>query len=252
MTLLTALLVLASPARAGEVEELLSSISAVQSLLTEPAEAWLSAKVLAEALAGERPRGMYTRQGETVAWGVAVFDIPVADLWGALIDKPHHGERMALLENRILEGTPRSTDWTIFQAVSMPMVDDRWWVTHAWSNGPLYTKSGGQGWQSSFRDRHSDTAFMAGLDPDLAALGVPLAWLHGSWLLWELGPERTLVVYTVSSAPGGDIPNGMLSPFASSSVAKLMDQTATMAREHIPSCDGRFLRPDGAPLRSPR
>lgn len=245
-----AALLLCSPlARAGVADDVVQRLVALHGLLTEQETPWLHASILDRALEGEQPHGLDRAGPEGLAWAVATYDLPVAAYWKAVVDKPHQGTWQNLLVSRVIEGDPWASDSTVFQAMSLPMVSNRWWVTRAHYNTQLYARSGGRAWEDSFRDRHDEAAYMAGLDSKLQAMGVPLGWTHGSWLLWALGETRTLVIYSVSSAPGGDIPAGLVAPFAASTLPRLLDLTATMARDHIPSCSGRYVSPDGAALR---
>lgn len=246
---LAALLLYTSLVQAGTADDIVRSLGALHGLLTEQQTPWLQASILERALEGEQPHGLDRSGPEGLAWTAATYDLPVATYWKAVIDKPHQADWQNLIVSRVIEGDPWGNGTTVFQAMSLPILSNRWWVTRAHYNSQLYTRSGGLAWEDSFKDRHDETAYIHGLDSQLTEVGVPLGWTHGSWLLWALGEARTLVIYSVSSAPGGEVPAGLVAPFAASTLPHLLDLTARMAREHIASCPGHYVRPDGVALR---
>ena len=246
---LAAVFLLVPSALASPAEDLVRVLTGLHGLLSEQETPWLRASILEQALDGAQPHGLDRAGPQGLAWALGTYALPIASYWKAVVDKPHQATWQNLLVSRVIDGDPRANDGTVFQAMSLPMVSNRWWVTRAHYNSQLYQRSGGQAWEDSFEDRHGESAYMSTLDPALTEIGVPLAWTHGSWLLWALDEAHTLVVYSVSSAPGGDIPAGLVAPFAASTLPHLLDLTATMAREHVPSCPGRYIRPDGVALR---
>ncbi len=199
------------------------------------------------ALDGEIAKGIEIIEDIKAAkgYGIAVFDIPIDQLWKAITDEDHHAGKLPIQVSKTVEGSPRQDNHTLYQFMDVPLVADRWWMVNIRYTPQLYTASGGKAWELTWRDRNSDEALKARLDPGLFDEGMPVAWTKGAWLLVALDDGRTLIEYHTWSDPGGQVPVGIATRFAAGEVVNTLKAMAQFAREHTPTCSGTFHRPDG-------
>ncbi|MDP6934966.1 MAG: hypothetical protein QGG40_18740, partial [Myxococcota bacterium] len=203
-----------------------------------------------QALRGETVTGIEVVEGVKAAkgYGIKVYDLPIEALWKAVIDEPHFAGRLPVSVSRVVKGDARTHDHVLYQYLEVPIISDRWWMTHMYFNGDLYRSSGGRAWELSWSDSTHDPGLRAQLDPSLFDEGEPVAWTTGAWLLVRLDDDRTLAEYHVWTDPGGSIPVGPATRFASGEVEDTLESMGTLAREHIPNCRGRFRRVDNEPM----
>jgi hypothetical protein len=181
-------------------------------------------------------------------FGVAVYDLPVAQVWKAVVDEPHFPGRLPIEQSLIVEGVARRSPRSLFQYLELPIVSDRWWVTRMRHNAKLHTATDGQGWELSWRDATHTTSLKGTRAEAFAAEGIPVAWTHGSWFLIGLPDGRTYTEYYVWSDPGGMLPAGPASRFAGGKVKEALEGMRLIAADHIPKCSARFVGPDGTVL----
>jgi hypothetical protein len=199
------------------------------------------------ALDGEIVKGIEVIENIKAAkgYGLAVFDIPIDQMWKAITDEDHHAGKLPVQISRTVVGTPRSHNHTLYQFMEVPLVTDRWWMVNIRYSAALYGHTAGKAWELTWQDRNSDETLKASLDPALFADGMPVAWTKGAWLLVVLDDGRTLVEYHTWSDPGGQIPVALATRFAAGEIAGTLKTMANFARSHTPSCSGNFHRPDG-------
>jgi hypothetical protein len=239
--------VLAHAVSGADIAAQLASWKAKRGIDTVPT---IPAKVYQAALDGEIAKGIEVVEDIKAAkgYGVAVFDIPIEQMWKAITDEDHHANKMAVTMSETVVGTPRTHDHTIFQFLPVPMVSDRWWVVNIRYTGSLYTQSGGKLWEVTWRDRNKDQSVVGQLNLAQFNDAMPVAWTKGAWLLMKLDDGRTLIEYHTWSDPGGSVPVGLATRFAAGEVAQNLKNMAKFARSHVPGCDGTFHRPDGSGL----
>lgn len=203
-----------------------------------------------QALDGEIARGIEVVEDIKAAkgYGVAVFDLPIETLWKAITDEDHHASLTSVKISETIQGTPRAHDHVLFQYLDVPVLTDRWWLVNIRHTAALYTASGGKAWEVTWQDRNSDPSLVGLLDLTQFDDAIPVAWTKGAWLLLQLDDGRTLIEYHTWSDPGGSVPVGLATRFASGEVAQNLSNMAKIAKTHIPTCDASFQRPDGVGL----
>jgi hypothetical protein len=201
------------------------------------------------SLAGQTPTGTHRVPGVDAVqgYGVHVFDVPIQQVWMAINDTPHQLGFTAVDRTETISGTPRANGRVSYQLLEIPMIPDRWWVVRTENNGPLFDRTRGEVWEMGWVDATSDQSLLAGVAPELKALGVPVGFARGSWLLVDLG-GTTWAEYYVWTDPGGSLPVAATNHFAETQVARAIDGVEAMARKHIPSCTAAFFEPSGKPL----
>jgi len=235
---------LAHATTGAEVAAHLQSWRAYRGIDTVPE---IPAKAYQAALDGEVAKGIEVVEDIKAAkgYGIAVFDIPIAQMWKAVTDEDHHAGKLPIQVSKTIRGTPRTHDHVLFQWMDIPILDDRWWMVQINYTSSLYSDSGGQLWELTWQDRNKDAALRARLPPDRMEDSMPVAWTKGAWLLMQLDDGRTLVEYHTWSDPGGSVPVAMATRFAANEVVNTLKGMAKFARTHIPTCPGQFHRPDG-------
>lgn len=210
----------------------------------EPAEppAWAYDEAGSGPVAGIVPVAGTTAK----AWGVAVFDLPVEAVWMAINDESRMAGALPISVSRVVAGRERAAPRQVFEAMDLPIINDRWWVVDVHHNAALYQASGGRVWEASW----TDATHSANLDDPVARRtmesGVPVEWTYGAWLLVDLG-DRTVVEYYTWSDPGGSIPAGA-SRFAGGAVRKTLAAIGELAAANVGRDRTGFVRPDGRPL----
>ena len=182
------------------------------------------------------------------AYGLAAFNIPIETLWKAIADEDHHAGNLPVTHSKTIDGSPRRNDHTVFQYIDVPILADRWWLVRIRYNDALYKTSSGRAWELWWTDRLKEPALKARLDKDVIDDGMPIEWSKGAWLLVDIGNGKTLIEYHTWSDPGGSVPVGPATRFAAGEVKSTLRGMAQYARTHTPSCNGRYIKPDGTPL----
>ena len=205
----------------------------------------------AKADQGELVAGLEGVEGVAAAkgWGVAVFDIPIQFVWKAVNDEGVYANRLPVSHSEVVAGKPKRDDRYLFQYMPLPMVADRWWITHMRHNGALYTASAGKIWEQAWTDA-TDTSHLKPQHLAMIEGGQAVAWTHGSWMLIDLGDGKTLVEYYVWSDPGGMLPPGPASRFAGGAVKDTLTAMRALALEHQQGTayGSGFVRPDQSSL----
>jgi hypothetical protein len=203
-----------------------------------------------KALDGQVAKGIEVIEDIKAAkgYGVAVFDIPIAQMWKAIADEDHHAHNTSVKMSETIQGTPRTHDHTIFQFLDIPVFTDRWWLVNIKYTSGLYTASGGKIWEITWQDRNKSTELVNMLDLTQFDDAIPVAWTKGAWLLMALDDGRTLIEYHTWSDPGGSVPVGLATRFAAGEVEQNLRNMAKFAQGHTPTCTAQFHRPDGSPL----
>lgn len=159
------------------------------------------------------------------ALGVAVADVPIERFWAAINDESSKVEWTRLDYLEILEGENCRDNRMVMQFLPVTMVSDRWWVLRQDMNEELMAASEGRvrevRWSSVKEYPTTPTAKV------WMEKGIPIAYTHGSWFLVELDSGHTLIEYYTWTDPGGAIPAGIASSFASGTIA---DTIETMSR----------------------
>jgi hypothetical protein len=169
------------------------------------------------------------------AWGAAVVDVPIARYWAAVNDDASHTRYTRLESSELLSGSPCRSGRSVLQFLPLPIVSDRWWITHITQNSRIQTESGGAMREIVWRSTVDPSIVTTASGQATIANGVPLGFTKGSWLLQSLDADTTLVEYYVWSDPGGSVPAGAASSFAAGSVVDTIEGMARLATEG-PGC----------------
>jgi hypothetical protein len=213
----------------------------------EPVEAVAETTELRRLRVGEAPaldRSAYeaastgkiaTGTGGGQAWGVAVVPVPIDRYWRALNDDRSKAAWSDLADVELLQGQYCGSPRTVFQYLDVSVLSDRWWVIEQRANDALAGASAGKLRELIWKSvTHPDTLLNEAARA-WAAKGEPIVETHGSWLLTDLGADRTLVEYTAYSDPGGMVPLSVVSRFAAGNVPTAIESMRKLA-EAGPSC----------------
>ena len=210
----------------------------------EPAEPPASAY---GQLGGGPQAGIEPVAGTTAkAWGVAIFDLPVEAVWMAVNEESRMAGALPVSVSRVVGGQVNGSPRRVFEAMDLPLVNDRWWVVDVTHNAALYEQSGGRVWEASWTDATHHAVVDDAVARQAMEAGVPVDWTYGSWLLVDLG-DRTLVEYYSWSDPAGVIPAGA-SRFAGGAVRRTLAAIGELAEANVGRSRAGFVRPDGTPL----
>lgn len=209
--------------------------------VTPPRKHW-------ELPAGEPRAGIQKVDGVAAAkaWGAIRIEAPVEAVWLVLNDEARLAGRLPVSTSAVISG-PRHGERRVFEYMPLPIVSDRWWVVDVRHNGELYRASHGLMWEMAWKNANPEVVQKTHYAP-IAAGGVPAAWTTGSWLLVDLGEQGTWLEYTTWSDPGGSLPAGAATRFASGAVKQTLSAVAELAMEATSESRAGYSRPDGTPL----
>jgi hypothetical protein len=194
-----------------------------------------------KAAGGAIPTGVAPVPGEkaTIGWGVAVLDVPIGRMWGALNEELHHQDLLGLGHVEIVRGAPCADRRRVMMVLPLPIVSDRWWVVENRENTALQTATAGRARELTWRSV-ADPAAEA-LSPEARAAvdgAIPVRVNQGAWWLVDLDGTHTLAEYHAWSDPGGDLPAGAASRFANSTIASTIEKLAAYAERAPVRCPG--------------
>lgn len=247
--MLTALL-LTVAADAGVLDDVQALAAARAHRLAQRAPA-VSDDVYRRAERGEIVTGVTYVDGQAAGkgWAVGVSDLPVEDLWRAVNAEDRYVGRFGgLTASAVIAGPPHGAPRTLFQAIDLPMVSDRWWVVSEAFGAAAYTASGGRLWECAWTDATHRTSLAGTPHGAIAASGVPVGFSEGAWLLVPLSDGRTLMEFYTWTDPGGAVPAGLATRFASGTMIEAFADLEAVARELAGQPSRGYTRPDGAPM----
>lgn len=222
-------------ARLGEIQSLRSQRVAKRPP-SIPSSAW------SEAAEGKVVTGIEKVEGHKakIGWGVTVLDVPIATMWRALNEELHHSALIGLDHVEITQGKPCVNPRQVMMVLPLPLVADRWWVVQNTENFALSKATTGRVRELAW-DGLDD---MAGAPLSAAAReaidgAVPVAFTTGAWMLVDLNGRQTLGEYHAWSDPGGDLPAGPSSRFASGTIAGTLEKLEQYAKTATAQCPVR-------------
>lgn len=187
-----------------------------------------------KAAEGERPTGLERVPGHAArkAWGVTVIDAPIDKVWAAINDFSSRTDLSAVSVSEVQTGTHCASGRTIFQylPIGMPMVSDRWWVVRLTVNRALWNQTGGRMREMTSASEDGEGVLQTALAQAKAADGTRIAFSKGGWLAIDVDGSHTLVEFHVWSDPGGYVPAGLASSFASGGVRDNLEAIETLSR----------------------
>jgi hypothetical protein len=204
-------------ARLGDLEQYRSSLLS-ETTPNVPDEAYR------KAAEGSWVTGLKEVPGESaqIGWGIGIYDIPIERLWAGVNDEMNHTGMTPVDFTEIVKGKVCEDKRHILMALPIPVISDRWWIVRNSLNPGLVKTTGGAMRELSWTEvsdpwNHPKSAAAKERVEDQVA--VPFT--RGAWLLMALDDGHTFVEYHAWSDPGGYIPAGPASTFASGSI----DQT---------------------------
>lgn len=201
-----------------------------------------------DALAGERVAQISRVDGVAAAkaWGVAVVEAPIEEVWMVVNDEGALVEHLPVSTARVVQGNAKIAPRRVFEYLPLPIISDRWWMSDVVHNAPLYEATEGRAWEQVWTDATTEP-----VPVDLEATaegGIPVAWTTGAWLLISLPSGRTLVEYFVWTDPGGSLPAGPATRFASGAVKDTLKAVQTLTPTAASWPRDQYVRPDGTAL----
>lgn len=239
--LLVPWLLLASPALAEEVDlgaYIQGAIALYNDVAPDPVP-YPTSKDLQKILDGEvvKVRRRQVLDGDTESHhrvvGFLLVPQPRLDVWLTALD-PNFSSSSILTDHRIDRDDTGWSRW--YQHVRLPWpITDRHWVIDIDKRRDVFDASQGLIWEHRWHLADGGEQIAR----DLVARGevrgltakdiedaVYLPANRGGWVLVELTPDQTLMVYHVSTDVGGSIPESWIATFAMSQLDELLQQVA--------------------------
>lgn len=224
----------------GLVEARLAEASALRArrLFAAPA---IPAAVYAKVAGGAFVTGVDTSTGGApITWGAEIIDVNIDDLWAALNDETRHIGITPLSYAAVLRGRPCADDRWAMMVMPVPVLDDRWMINHNRYNLPVSRETGGAVRELTWEAAPDPSAFtLPEAARPLVEGAVYLTVNRGAWWLIALDDQHTLAEYASATDPGGVVPVGAASSFASAGLDKTFDAMARYARAGKLPCKGK-------------
>lgn len=168
-----------------------------------------------------------------VGWGLSVVDVGIDAFWAALNDETRHGELSALSHVEIVSGSACADGRAVLMVLPLPMIADRFWV-----NENRYTSFGDPGVRELVWTSVADPAARVGSPEGMAAIDglVPVGFNKGAWLLVAIDEQHTLAEFTSWVDPGGSVPTGAASLFATAGIEDTFRDMVTYAKKGVLPC----------------
>lgn len=186
------------------------------------------------------------------AWGLSLVALPVEQLWMAVNDEESYPGTLPVTVSEVFLGKPHQDGRHVFQKMSLPgPFADRWWIIRKNAGAEIYTRSEGRLWEACAQNA-TDVNLLKGKPQTRHLAGSePVNWTYAAWTLIPLSENLTLVEYFTWTDPGGSLPAGPASRFASGAVKRTMAKIEELARKYTAEDMLAYTRPDGTPLAKP-
>jgi hypothetical protein len=166
-----------------------------------------------------------------LGWGVGVFDVSIDALWRALNDELHHEGLTPLSRVELVAGSPCADGRKVLMVLPLPLISDRYWVNQNRYATALASKTGGQLRELVWDSVADPSAEPLSTEARAAVDGlVEIGFNKGSWFLVALDDGHTLAEYHSWVDPGGSVPAGAASAFATSGIVDTFDAMGRYAR----------------------
>ena len=183
-----------------------------------------------KAAKGKVATGIAHVQGHRakIGWGVGIVSIPIDHLFSSISEEENHIEHTAVSYAKIIEGQPCEDKRKVLMILPLPLIADRWWVTTQLSNPSLRSASNHTAAELAWKEvsqpkiKQEERAKLTGK--------VQVPFTQGSWFLMALDAKHTLAEYHSWVDPGGNIPAGPASQFATGSIEETFRQMEEYAR----------------------
>ena len=182
---------------------------------------------------GIMPVKGYTAQ---IGWGVGVIPVNIRHLFSSINEEEKHVSLTAVSHTEIVEGSPCADGRKVLMVLPLPVISDRWWITNQYTNLQIRQQSNGRVAELVWKEVTDWT--MTGGRKEKLQDAVQVKFTRGSWLLIALDENHTLAEYHSWVDPGGFIPAGPASSFATGSIADTFRQMEHYAKSQTVSmCD---------------
>lgn len=174
--------------------------------------------------------------GGTRAYGIAVVPLSIGVFWSALNDETRHPGYTAIGYSELLSGRPCASGRRVLQFLPVPMLADRWWIGVLTKNAKLMQASGGSVRELSWQSSVDAAEVTSDSGKKILTQAQPIGFSKGAWFLVALDEFDTYVEYFSNSDPGGNVPSGMASMFATKGVRDTISAIQKFAKEAHPAC----------------
>jgi len=189
-----------------------------------------------KAASGSVITGLMSSSTGSKAYGVAVVPIGIGQFWAALNDETRHPGYTAVDYSELVSGSVCKSGRKVLQYLPVPMLSDRWWVGVITMNHKLQSQSGGAVRELAFTSTVDESLVTSSSGKKMIANASPIGFSKGGWFLVAIDDRHTYVEYFLHTDPGGRIPGGMASMFATKGVRQNIDAITRFAKEASPSC----------------
>ena len=194
-----------------------------------------------KAARGEIATGLQEVKGyrAQIGWGVAIFDIPIKHLYASINEEENHVDYTAVSFGKVVRGTPCRDGREVLMMLPLPIVSDRWWVTNQFTNPKIRASSKNRVAELVWK-QIDNWPIPQDYTQQLQGM-VQIPFTQGSWFLIALDEHHTLAEYHSWVDPGGNIPAGPASQFATGSIEDTFVQMERFAKSQTTSsCDSMW------------
>jgi hypothetical protein len=230
--ILFSLLLAALAASPDQVEKRLVEIQPLRAVRIETGAPVMTPENIRKAAGGVILSGLEGRK----AWGVAVLNVPIGQLWAGLNDETRHPGYTPVSYSELLSGKPCESGRAVLQYLPVPMVSDRWWVGHLRSNSAIARDSGNSVRELVWRSTADPAEVTTESGKKMIAEGSPIGSSRGAWLLVAIDQFSTYVEYYSNTDPGEGIPASVSSRLAVNGVKSAIEAMQKFAKEGRPVC----------------
>jgi hypothetical protein len=177
-----------------------------------------------------------------IGWGVAVFDIPIEQLFAAINEEEQHTGLSPVSYTKIISGSACQDGRKVLMVLPLSLLSDRWWVTTQSTNPNIRSKSNGLVAELSWIGETNQNDFTLDQESSNKVAGdtVFVSFTQGAWFLIRLDENHTLGEYYNWADPGGNIPAGPASTFAVSSIEDTLQAMNKYAKSATLQCSYRW------------
>ena len=195
-----------------------------------------------KAAHGEVVTGLQKVKGHRaqIGWGVAIFNVPIRHLYASINEEENHVDYTAVSFGKVIRGKVCSDKREVLMILPLPIVSDRWWVTHQCTNPKIRAESDGMVAELVWK-QIDNWNMPKSYEHRLKGM-VQIPFTQGSWFLMALDDQHTLAEYHSWVDPGGSIPAGPASQFATGSIEETFVQMEHFAKSQKKSaCDSMWV-----------
>ena len=195
-----------------------------------------SSSDIRKAAGGSVVTGLVSSNTGSKAYGVAVVPVGIGRFWAALNDETRHPGYTAVEYSELIDGSVCRSGRRVLQYLPVPMLADRWWIGIITTNSKISAQSGGAVRELSFASSTDASEVTSASGQKMINNATALGFSKGGWLLVAVDDRHTYVEYFLHTDPGGRIPGGMASMFATKGVRQNIEAITRFAKENTPSC----------------